>query len=132
MLADAYEMATQIQTQFFDLPSTEYDLHKTESEDRPTIFTVIDGNNIHGAKVLLFEDPGQAHTRLPGDSGGWHPLHLACCLGRIDFIKLLLREPYNVDPNICSKASQFTPLHQAVASKHSKGFRTLIASRSPH
>jgi ankyrin repeat protein len=82
------------------------------------IFTLIDGNNVRRIQELLVEDPSQINAKLPDDSGGWSPIHLAACLGRSKIMKLILQSHAMVNPNVRSTMSQATPLHQAIIGKH--------------
>ena len=102
----------------FSAPHAEYDFLRTEYLDRPLIFTLIDGNNVRGVQRLLTEDPSQVNARLPDDSGGWFPIHLAACLGRNKIMKLILQNHLKVNPNVRSTMSQATPLHQAIIGRH--------------
>ena len=99
-----------------------------EWEERPPIFTLIDGNNFKATKDLLISSPREASRELPGESDTWFPLHMASQHGRIRIMRLLLAEPYNVDPNIRSRRAKFTPLHQAVRSRQPDAVELLLAA----
>ncbi|KAI7970878.1 hypothetical protein EIK77_008058 [Talaromyces pinophilus] len=102
----------------FSAPHAEYDFLRTEYLDRPLIFTLIDGNDVRGVRTLLTDNPSQVNARLPDDSGGWFPIHLAACLGRTKMMKLILQNHLNVNPDVRSTTSQATPLHQAIIGRH--------------
>uniref|UniRef100_A0A093XHD2 Serine/threonine-protein kinase/endoribonuclease IRE2 n=1 Tax=Talaromyces marneffei PM1 TaxID=1077442 RepID=A0A093XHD2_TALMA len=117
-IPDLYELIKVVGGYPFSVPHAEYDFLRTEYQDRPLIFTLTDGNNVHGVRRLLMEDPSQVNARLPDDSGGWSPIHLAACLGRTKIMKLILQTHLKVNPNMRSVVSQVTPLHQAVIGRH--------------
>ncbi len=104
----------------------ETDLLALDGASRPAIFSLIDGNNILALRELLKKDPGQLHISLP-TKDGWMPLHLAAALGRVEVIRLLV-ESFGANPNVRSKFSQHTPLHQAVSKTRIDSARILLQS----
>lgn len=56
---------------------------------------------------------------------GWYPIHLAACEGRTQFLRMFVTG-FGANPNIRSKISRSTPLHQAVIGIKAKAVKVLL------
>ena len=117
------EFPAELRTKLATSPYAELDLLNLEWQFRPTIFTLIDGNNVKKAREMLQADGSRSRICMPGS--GWTPLHLAASLGRINFIHLLVTE-FGMDPNARCGANRCTPLHQATIGQRKQAMETLL------
>lgn len=90
---------------------------------RPRLFTLIDSNLLKKAEALLRAEPSLVEEVEPVT--GWHPIHLAACEGRTQFLRMFISE-FGANPNIRSKYSRYTPLHQAVVGLKVEAVKVLL------
>ena len=105
-------MSATLGIKLYTEPHAELEFLDLDSGARPRLFTLIDGNLLEEAKELLRADPSLVEEIEP--ETGWYPIHLAACEGRIRFLRMFVSE-FGANPNIRSRYSQSTPLHQAVS-----------------
>ena len=108
---------------FDTAPHAELDFLDLGGGSRPRLFTLIDGNSLQEAKEILRADPSLVEEIEP--ETGWYPIHLAACEGRIQFLRMFVSE-FGANPNIRSRFSQSTPLHQAVSGKKVETIEVLL------
>ena len=105
-------MTATLGNKCYTAPHAEVDFLDLDSGARPRLFTLIDGNLLQEAKELLRAEPSLVEKIEP--ETGWYPIHLAACEGRIQFLRMFVSE-FGANPNLRSRFSQSTPLHEAVS-----------------
>ena len=120
---DWLDMSATLSIKFETAPHAELDFLDLDSGARPPLFTLIDGNLLEEAKDLLRADPSLVEEIEP--ETGWYPIHLAACEGRIQFLRMFVSE-FGANPNIRSRFSQSTPLHQAVSGLKVEAIEVLL------
>ena len=109
---DCFDVSATIGIKFSTAPHAELDFLDLDSKDRPHLFALIDGNLLEEAREILRADPSLVEEVEP--ETGWYPIHLAACEGRTQFLRMFVLE-FGANPNIRSRFSQSTPLHQSVS-----------------
>ncbi len=108
---------------FYTTPSAELEFLDLDSGIRPRLFTLIDGNCLEEARELLRANPSLVEEFEP--EIGWYPIHLAACEGRTQFLRMFLSE-FGANPNVRSRYSRSTPLHQAVGGMKVEAAKVLL------
>jgi ankyrin repeat protein len=120
---DWFDMFATLGNGLFTPPHAELDIFDLDSAMRPQLFTFIDCNLIKEARKLLQANPSLVDEVEP--ETGWYPIHLAACEGRTEFLRMFISD-FRANPNIRSKFSRSTPLHQAVIGKRVEAVKALL------
>jgi ankyrin repeat protein len=108
---------------FHTSPNAEMEFLDLDGGIRPQLFTLIDGNRLKEARELLRANPSLVEEVEP--ETGWYPIHLAACEGRTQFLHMFISE-FGANPNVRSRYSRSTPLHQAVGGKKAEAAKALL------
>lgn len=104
-------------------PNAELEFLDLDSGIRPQLLTLIDGNRLKEARELLRANPSLVDEAEP--ETGWYPIHLAACEGRTQFLRMFISE-FGANPNVRSRYSRSTPLHQAVSGTKVEAVKVLL------
>jgi ankyrin repeat protein len=120
---DWVDMFATLDNGLFTPNHPELDVFDLDSAMRPQLFRLIDCNLIKEARKLLQANPSLVDEVEP--ETGWYPIHLAACEGRTEFLPMFILD-FRANPNIRSKFSRSTPLHQAVIGKRVEAVKALL------